>query len=207
MLPYRRHPAKRAFAARWGVGLFAVGWMLPRIWPSAPYAAAGMALFQIAGLGLLSALPPWLYVPVAALLAVAATHAPALSRIIDAAALYTAALLTPLAIFATSLRAGREPIITHVARQVHGVLRPDVARYTRALTWFWCVFFVVALVSPALLWWQAPAGWWRTPMNGGVLLAVAIVFIVEYGVRRMVIRNFHHVGLIESVQAFRRHSG
>ena len=49
-----------------------------------------------------------------------------------------------LAWFASSLRPGREALVTSLARQVRGSLEPDVAAYTRNVTRAWCVFFAAA---------------------------------------------------------------
>ena len=47
-------------------------------------------------------------------------------------------------LFARTLKDGREPLITSIARSVHGSLRPDIEIYTRRVTYAWSLFFSVA---------------------------------------------------------------
>ncbi|CAI9120993.1 COG4648 family protein [Brytella acorum] len=137
------------------------------------------------------------------LLLPAATRWPAIAMGLDGVMIYAGALGALLAVFARSLRKGREPIVSLFARRVHGPLRPDVARYTRRLTIFWSLFFVLALGAPLLLSVLGPAGAWRWPLQGGTFGAVVILMIAEAGLRRLIIRNFEHVSLRTTVAAFR----
>ncbi len=120
----------------------------------------------------------------------------------DSVVLYTVLQGVLLLLFARTLRPGREPLVTMLARQVHGTLRPDVRLYTRQLTWAWSLFFAVQLLLPALLALAGPAGWWRAVLHGASLPLVLVMFGVEAGVRRWRIRNFEHASIMESVRAF-----
>ncbi|MFT9014606.1 MAG: hypothetical protein ABF990_02555 [Acetobacter sp.] len=117
--------------------------------------------------------------------------------------LYEGAVMVPFILFARSLRTGHEPLVSAIARQVHGTLRPDVARYTTALTWFWAGFLALSVLAPALLWLAGPAGSWRWPASGGVLGLTIVLAGLEYGLRLIVIRDFEHVSPWASVRAFR----
>ncbi|MGS0648465.1 hypothetical protein ACU81Q_12635 [Komagataeibacter melomenusus] len=107
-----------------------------------------------------------------------------------------------LLLFARTLRPGREPLVTMLARQVHGALRPDVLLYTRQLTWAWSLFFAAQMLLPALVALVGPAGWWRAVLYGASMPLVLVMFAVEAGVRRWRIRNFDHATIMESVRAF-----
>ena len=45
------------------------------------------------------------------------------------------------ALFARTLRPGHEPLVTRLARAVHGELPAPIMRYTRAVTFAWTLFF------------------------------------------------------------------
>ena len=53
--------------------------------------------------------------------------------------------------FAVTLAPGREPRIASFARLERGELPPDLARYTRRLTWLWTVFFFASAAIGLLL--------------------------------------------------------
>ena len=122
----------------------------------------------------------WLTVLVA--LALALAFAPALL-----------VYLPPIAInvafgvyFASTLGHGREPRITRFARLVRGgTLPPDLASYTRALTWIWtALFFGSALISLILAVF-APLVVWSTFTNVASYALVAALFIGEHLWSRM----------------------
>ncbi|WP_313144049.1 COG4648 family protein [Komagataeibacter nataicola] len=120
----------------------------------------------------------------------------------DSVVLYGVLQGALLLLFAHALRPGHEPLVTMLARQVHGTLRPDVLLYTRQLTWAWSFFFAVQLLLPALLALVGPAGWWRAVLHGASMPLVLVMFGVEAGVRRWRIRNFDHASIMDSIRAF-----
>ena len=75
------------------------------------------------------------------------------------------AYLSVLAIFATSLLPGRKPIVTIFAERSRGDLSPAVIRYTRRVTWAWCLFSAGQLLTSLLLLLFAPAHVWSTFVN------------------------------------------
>jgi uncharacterized membrane protein len=94
--------------------------------------------------------------------------------------------------FAASLRRGREPLIARFARAERGVLPPDLAAYTRRLTWVWVGFFAVAAGVSALLWLRGDARAWLAFTMAGNYAAVAALFIGEYAYRRWRFRRYEH---------------
>ena len=70
-----------------------------------------------------------------------------------------------LSVFGQSLLPGREPIVTHFARKIHGAISPEIEAYTRRVTWAWCGFFALQVGGSALLLLLAPIGWWSTFVN------------------------------------------
>lgn len=146
----------------------------------------------------------WLLLTAAVLLP--AWQWPATLHLIDLWGLYTLALATPGLVFIRSLLPRQEPLITKFARQVHATLRPDIVRYTYCLTWFWSLFFLAALLAPPLLWSYGPHNAWQWPLKGGTLALAALFLVLEYGIRRMVIRNFRHASLRTSIDIFLKQS-
>jgi uncharacterized membrane protein len=91
--------------------------------------------------------------------------------------------LTPLVllwlayVFGRTLRPGAMPLIERIARHSTPALSSALARYTRGLTWVWCVYFVLAAV---LL-----VGANASGMRAGLLVWVgtAVLFAGERAIR------------------------
>lgn len=137
----------------------------------------------------------------------AAAYWPQQAIVVDNCSLYAASLGVMLFVFAQSLLPSRQPLVAVMASRVHGPLRADIAQYTHALTIFWTLFFAVALITPALLFWLGPPGAWQWPLTGGTFAAATIIMVAEAGIRRIVIRDFEHVSLRTTLRAFRNTHG
>jgi hypothetical protein len=116
------------------------------------------------------------------------------------------------ALFARTLRAGREPLIARCIRVVEGEHRlalPGVARYARGVTLYWaCVLAVQAAILTMLLVCAKPGGvldvlgigvpfaiprdalaWYP---EAGCWAVLALAFAAEYAVRRWSLRGIPH---------------
>jgi len=109
--------------------------------------------------------------------------------------------------FASTLRAGHEPMITRFARAERGTLEADLVAYTRALTWVWVALFVAVAGIGAVL---AVAGtrtaWLAFTGAGGYLMVVAL-FLGGWGYRRWHFRHYRHatpLALVRHVVAVMR---
>jgi uncharacterized membrane protein len=78
-----------------------------------------------------------------------------------------------------SLLPGRTPIITVMSHLVHGPLPAAIDRYTRTITWVWCLFFALQLLGSALLMAFAPVVYWSTFVNVLNAPLVAALFLGE----------------------------
>jgi len=96
--------------------------------------------------------------------------------------------------FGRTLRAGGTPLIERVARVAKPALSPALVRYTRLLTALWCAYFVVA----ASLNLAADLGFSRVSL--GVAAISTLLFIVEYGLRRLFFPGECFPNLIEQVR-------
>jgi uncharacterized membrane protein len=94
-----------------------------------------------------------------------------------------------LLMFARTLRRGREPLITALARRMHDDFSADLARYTRRVTIAWTCFFAVQLVASIALFCLAPLVVWSFFVNVVDLPLVAAMFLVEYACRLRCLRN------------------
>lgn len=90
-------------------------------------------------------------------------------------------------IFFRSLRDGREPVISRIARLDRGTLTGELELYTRRLTWIWAAMFVLLAVLSLYL---ALAG----PAAGFALsyILVALLFFGEHVYRRLRYPHYEH---------------
>ncbi|HQT63166.1 MAG: hypothetical protein B7Z75_11875 [Acidocella sp. 20-57-95] len=93
-----------------------------------------------------------------------------------------------LASFALTLRPGKEPLITAMARRMHG-LTPELAAYTRKVTIAWSLFCAMQLSLSVLLFWFAPLPVWSCFVNILDIPMVVLMFAAEYAVRLRCLRD------------------
>ena len=106
------------------------------------------------------------------------------------AALPSIALNLMLAsVFGVTLRAGETPLIVRVAELDQGALSPQFARYLRALTQAWALFFAAMAVLSLLLMLYAPFEWWSLFVNVLTWPLIGVMFAVEWVVRRVGFRE------------------
>ena len=104
--------------------------------------------------------------------------------------------------FGRTLQRGKEPLISRLARQVHGGLPPYMETYTRRVTAAWCVFFAAQLAASAMLFAFASLDTWSLFINIVNLPSVAFMFAAEYLYRVARYRDYPHATLARSLQAF-----
>lgn len=108
---------------------------------------------------------------------------------------------TLLAIFACSLRGGREAVVTRLARQVRGSLPPEIVTYTRRVTLAWCLFFAALIVASTTLLAFAPRTVWSLFVNVLDLPLVVVMFLAEYACRRILFRHLPHRSVFASARS------
>ncbi len=114
------------------------------------------------------------------------------------------AYLALLAIFAASLGAGREAIVTAFARRSRGTLSPEIVRYTRRVTWAWCWFFLVQILASLLLLLLASPEVWSDFINLCNVPLIATMFCAEYLYRRWQHAGRTPEGLLDMVRVVRQ---
>ena len=177
---------------------------------------AGISCLLLAGSGSAGGRSPYkrplqarLWLLPAILLWLAALQAPArMVLLLDAALFHAVIQASLLRLFAGSLQPNHEPLVTMMARRIHGTLRPDITAYTRRVTLAWCLFFAFQLglsaflLSAGLTGWL-PIRWWWIAVPDSCLPATIAMFVLEYAVRRRLITGFEHVGFRVAISAFR----
>ena len=109
-------------------------------------------------------------------------------------------------LFGSSLLPGREPLISSLARRVHGSLPMEIAAYTVTVTWVWTIYFAATIVVSLLLYYFAPLTVWSFFANVlGIPLAI-LLFVGEYFYRIKTIPNFPHVSIFKGMQAMADHT-
>ncbi|QJR15721.1 AMP-binding protein [Usitatibacter palustris] len=109
---------------------------------------------------------------------------------LDRAALPWLAYLPPLAgfafmaaVFASTLRAGSEPLVTRVARREHPRLPDELRSYTRSLTATWAAMFVALLIVGIVLAFATPFPAWARGIQALAVVVPAILFLGEHRYR------------------------
>lgn len=114
--------------------------------------------------------------------------------------LYIQPVLIPAtlaAVFAGSLRRGQVPLVTRLAQMIGGPLEPEVRVYTRRVTWLWVwVLGLLAATDLGLALFAAPPVW-SLFSNFLSYLLVGLVFVVEYGYRRLRFPTHDHPAFVE----------
>ena len=103
--------------------------------------------------------------------------------------------------FGRTLGAGRTPLCSRFAAIVHGPLAPPVAAYTRSVTLAWTLFFAAVAVALVLLYFLAPRPLWSAFANFGTVILIALMFAAEYLVRRRLLPDMRHDGLLTTLRA------
>lgn len=105
--------------------------------------------------------------------------------------------------FGRTLLPRQEPLVTRLARRVHGELPADLSAYTRNVTILWSCFFfaqpalsvILAVTAPAVIWWCY--------INIFSWLMVGTVFVGEYLYRCWRFPHYRSATLREMVRSFR----
>ena len=105
-----------------------------------------------------------------------------------------------LLVFAQSLRAGQEPLVTRIARQIDPGMTPRRLAYTRAVTWVWTDFFALNMLATLTVYWL-DAPWFVT--WAGLPLAV-LLFAGELAFRSVWFRGERRGSASEMARAFLR---
>ena len=106
--------------------------------------------------------------------------------------------------FGRTLIAGRQPLCTRFAQMLHSEpLSPQQHVYTRQITIAWTLFFAVMTLTSTLLFFLAPLTTWSVFANFLTLPLIALMFIVEYGVRLWVLPDSRQTHILDAIRAYK----
>ena len=106
-------------------------------------------------------------------------------------------------LFARTLKDGREPLITSIARRVHGSLKADIEIYTRRVTYAWSLFFLLQVVLSVGLYIFASLAAWSMFINILNAPLILLMFVCEYSYRILRYPD-HPSSILSGLQFFSR---
>lgn len=107
-------------------------------------------------------------------------------------------------IFASTLFNGKIPLITRFASLMRDDMPPAVLSYTRWATIAWSAYFLMMLLFSLLLALYAPIELWSFFSNVLSYIFLALMFLAEYTVRRLLVREHMDYSFPEFLQRLRR---
>jgi len=108
------------------------------------------------------------------------------------------------ALFALTLRPGQEPLVTALARRVHGVLTPAMQAYSRKVTIAWSIYFVLMAAISVGLFLAAPFAAWAVFANLLTPLALLLMFVGEFLLRYRLHPEFERATFTAAMSAYAR---
>ena len=108
--------------------------------------------------------------------------------------------------FGSTLRPGREALVSALARRVHREFTPEMALYTRQVTLAWVLYFAGMAFASVVLFLAGEFAHWSLLANVLTPMFTAAMFVAEYLLRYRLHPGFERVSLQESVRAYRRHA-
>jgi len=105
-------------------------------------------------------------------------------------------------VFGLTLQAGREPLVTALARRVHGTMTPAMAAYSRKVTAAWTGYFVAMATLSLVLYAVTPFDVWAAFANLVTPLAILVMFIGEYLLRYRLHPEFERATLAQAFRAY-----
>ena len=104
--------------------------------------------------------------------------------------------------FGLTLQAGREPLVTALARRVHSSLTPDMVAYSRKVTVAWTVYFVAMGALSLSLFLLVPFAAWAAFANLVTPFAIVAMFVGEYLLRYRLHPEFERATLAQAMRAY-----
>lgn len=109
--------------------------------------------------------------------------------------------------FGRTLFAGRQPLCTRFAQMLHSEpLSEQHHLYTRQITVAWTLFFALMTLTSTLLFFLAPLPTWSFFANFLTPVLIALMFIVEYGVRIWIHPESRQTHILDAIRAYKNDS-
>jgi uncharacterized membrane protein len=112
-------------------------------------------------------------------------------------------MLVLLVTFGRTLQSGQKALCVHFAEIINGGTLPIAhAHYAYKVTIAWVIFFALMILVSSLLFFLAPLASWSFFVNFLTLPLVALMFIVEFLVRRQVLTDLPESNVLDAVRAY-----
>lgn len=108
--------------------------------------------------------------------------------------------------FTRTLFANRKPLCTQLAEIIHGTLTSAQLSYAYKVTVAWALFFATMIITSTSLFFMYPIGVWSVFSNFVFLPLVALMFIVEFIIRKRVLPDIAHASIIDTVRIFQNNA-
>jgi uncharacterized membrane protein len=102
--------------------------------------------------------------------------------------------------FGRTLFAGRVPMCTRLAAELHSPLAPAEVAYTRHATFAWAVFYFLLAAAILILFFAAPVRIWSLFVNFATFGLIGLMSVVDYTVRHHVLPRRPRVGIVALAQ-------
>ena len=108
------------------------------------------------------------------------------------------------ALFMSTLVGDSQPLVTRFASLIRKEVPFEVESYCRKVTWVWAIFFLsVAIVSIYLSVFASIESWsWFT--NVLVYILILVMFVIEFTVRRLVLKQHMEKGFVEFIREMKK---
>jgi uncharacterized membrane protein len=108
-------------------------------------------------------------------------------------------------VFGRTLLARRTPLCTQLAAWVHDdVTEPPLARYTRAVTAAWTLYFTAVCAVSLALFFGASFTAWTWFSTAGTLIGTGAMFVLENFARRFFLPAKDRIGLLRTIEVVSR---
>ncbi len=104
--------------------------------------------------------------------------------------------------FASTLREGRQPLISGLAEKVHGSLAPTMKAYTENLTRAWVIYFMTMVAGSIGLFVLTPFEVWASFANLVTPLALVAMFVGERLLRYRLHPEFKRSTMMDAIRAY-----
>lgn len=104
--------------------------------------------------------------------------------------------------FARTLTGKSVPLCTQFAQTMHGELTPAHECYARNATIAWALFFGIIIMISSTLFFMYPIGIWSIFANFIYLPLVALMFLIEFIVRKRILPDVAQTKFMDAINAF-----
>jgi len=107
-------------------------------------------------------------------------------------------------LFLSTLVDGSVSLIGRITRLIKSDVPDEVMQYCRAVTWVWTCFFLFVAIVSLLLSVYSTIEHWSLFTNFVVYILIGVMFIVEYLVRRIVMKDYIDHSFVQFVRDLKK---